>query len=60
MFLAGSGIQAKVSPQGSFARDTWISHEADLDIFARFPHLRMERKMGEKPACQDVQIAFVA
>jgi tRNA nucleotidyltransferase (CCA-adding enzyme) len=35
--LAGSGIQAKVSPQGSFARGTWISHEADLDIFARFP-----------------------
>ena len=35
--LARSGIQAKVSPQGSFARGTWISHEADLDIFARFP-----------------------
>ncbi len=35
--LASSGIQAKVSPQGSFARGTWISHEADLDIFARFP-----------------------
>jgi tRNA nucleotidyltransferase (CCA-adding enzyme) len=40
--LASSGIQAKVSPQGSFARGTWISHEADLDIFARFP-LAMER-----------------
>ncbi len=34
--LASSGIQAKVSPQGSFARDTWLSGEADLDIFARF------------------------
>ena len=34
--LASSGIQAKVSPQGSFARDTWLSGEADLDIFTRF------------------------
>jgi len=41
--LASSGIQAKVSPQGSFARGTWISHEADLDIFARFPPT-MERE----------------
>jgi tRNA nucleotidyltransferase (CCA-adding enzyme) len=40
--LATSGIQAKVSPQGSFARGTWLSHEADLDIFARFP-ATMER-----------------
>lgn len=35
--LARSGIQAKVSLQGSFARGTWISQEADLDIFAGFP-----------------------
>src|SRR5207237_3081528 len=35
--LASAGIQAKVSPQVSFARDTWLSGEADLDIFARFP-----------------------
>src|SRR6266581_2089006 len=41
--LARSGIQAKVSPQGSFARGTWISQEADLDIFARFPPT-MERE----------------
>src|SRR5437016_1633152 len=41
--LASSGIQAKVRPQGSFARGTWISHEADLDIFARFPPT-MERE----------------
>src|SRR5437016_12173061 len=34
--LASAGIQAKVSPQGSFARDTWLSGEADLDILARF------------------------
>jgi len=45
--LAGTGIQAKVSPQGSFARDTWISHEADLDIFARFPPTT-ERKEWEE------------
>jgi len=34
--LASSQIQATVSLQGSFARDTWLSGEADLDIFARF------------------------
>jgi tRNA nucleotidyltransferase (CCA-adding enzyme) len=45
--LASSGIQAKVSPQGSFARGTWISHEADLDIFARFPPT-MEREEWEE------------
>jgi tRNA nucleotidyltransferase (CCA-adding enzyme) len=41
--LASSEIQAKVSPQGSFARDTWLSGEADLDLFARFPST-MERE----------------
>jgi tRNA nucleotidyltransferase (CCA-adding enzyme) len=41
--LARSQIQASVSLQGSFARDTWISHEADLDIFARFsPTMKRE------------------
>lgn len=34
--LAQSKIQATVSLQGSFARDTWVSGETDLDIFARF------------------------
>src|SRR2546425_3955229 len=34
--LQSSQIQAEVTLQGSFARDTWISGEADLDIFARF------------------------
>src|SRR6266540_1347582 len=41
--LAGSGISGSVTIQGSFARDTWVSHETDLDIFARFP-ASMERK----------------
>jgi tRNA nucleotidyltransferase (CCA-adding enzyme) len=41
--LADSDIQGSVSLQGSFARDTWVSHETDLDIFARFP-TSMERK----------------
>ncbi len=41
--LAGSGISGSVTLQGSFARDTWVSHETDLDIFARFP-ASMERK----------------
>jgi len=46
--LASSGIQAKVSPQGSFARGTWISHEADLDIFARFPPAMEREEWAEK------------
>jgi tRNA nucleotidyltransferase (CCA-adding enzyme) len=46
--LAGTGIQAKVSPQGSFARDTWISHEADLDIFARFSPTTERKEWEEK------------
>ena len=46
--LASSGIQARVSPQGSFARGTWISHEADLDIFARFPPTMEREEWVEK------------
>jgi len=46
--LASSGIQAKVSPQGSFARGTWISQEADLDIFARFPPTMEREEWVEK------------
>jgi tRNA nucleotidyltransferase (CCA-adding enzyme) len=46
--LASSGIQAKVSPQGSFARDTWLSGEADLDIFARFPPMIEREEWGAK------------
>src|SRR3989475_2958290 len=46
--LAPSGIQAKVSPQGSFARGTWISREADLDIFARFPPTMEREEWVEK------------
>ncbi|MBO0888006.1 CCA tRNA nucleotidyltransferase, partial [Candidatus Bathyarchaeota archaeon] len=34
--LMESGFSATVSLQGSFARDTWVSGETDLDIFARF------------------------
>jgi tRNA nucleotidyltransferase (CCA-adding enzyme) len=34
--LAGAGIAGAVSEQGSFARDTWLRGEADLDIFTRF------------------------
>lgn len=41
--LQSSQIQAEVTLQGSFARDTWISGEADLDIFARFSST-MERE----------------
>jgi tRNA nucleotidyltransferase (CCA-adding enzyme) len=46
--LASSRIQAKVSLQGSFARGTWISHEADLDIFARFPPTMEREEWVEK------------
>src|SRR5213594_3204445 len=41
--LDRAGIGGNVSIQGSFARDTWLSGEADLDIFASFP-LTMDRK----------------
>ena len=34
--LKRSAIQGAVTLQGSFARDTWISGETDLDIFTRF------------------------
>ncbi len=40
--LEKSGIDATVSLQGSFARDTWLRGEADLDIFAQFSP-QMER-----------------
>ncbi len=35
--LSTENIKANVSVQGSVARDTWLSREADLDIFACFP-----------------------
>ncbi len=35
--LTRSSIEAAVSVQGSFARDTWLSGETDLDIFTQFP-----------------------
>ena len=41
--LTESNIPATVTLQGSFARDTWLRNETDLDIFARFPS-SMERK----------------
>ena len=41
--LDESNIRGKVTLQGSFARDTWLRNETDLDIFARFPST-MERR----------------
>jgi tRNA nucleotidyltransferase (CCA-adding enzyme) len=35
--LDKAGLSGNVSIQGSFARDTWLSGETDLDIFASFP-----------------------
>ncbi len=35
--LDQEGFGGKVSIQGSYARDTWLSGEADLDIFTGFP-----------------------
>ncbi len=40
--LSSENMRADVSVQGSVAKDTWLSHEADLDIFAKFPP-EMER-----------------
>jgi tRNA nucleotidyltransferase (CCA-adding enzyme) len=55
--LSSSGIQAKVSPQGSFARDTWLSGEADLDIFARFSPT-IDRKEWEERVLPTVRKRF--
>jgi len=41
--LDQEGFGGKVSIQGSYARDTWLSGEADLDIFTGFPP-SMERQ----------------
>src|SRR5947209_8866612 len=46
--LESSEIQAEVTLQGSFARDTWISGEADLDIFARFSPTMEREEWVEK------------
>lgn len=35
--LVESGVEAEVTLQGSFAKDTWISGERDLDVFVLFP-----------------------
>jgi len=45
--FAGAGIVGTVSEQGSFARDTWLRGEADLDIFTRFSP-SMERREWEE------------
>ncbi len=34
--LGRAGVSGSVSEQGSFARDTWLRGETDLDIFTRF------------------------
>jgi tRNA nucleotidyltransferase (CCA-adding enzyme) len=46
--LEDSGFEGIVSVQGSFARDTWLSGEADLDIFAAFPPSMERREWTEK------------
>ncbi len=45
--FARAGIVGSVSEQGSFARDTWLRGEADLDIFTRFSP-NMERREWEE------------
>src|SRR5438445_3104079 len=46
--LDKAGFRGNVSVQGSFARDTWLSGEADLDIFASFPPAMERREWNEK------------
>ena len=46
--LDKTGIGGKVSIQGSLARDTWLSGEADLDIFASFPPTMERREWTER------------
>ena len=42
------GFAGKVSIQGSYARDTWLSGEADLDIFTSFPPSMDRREWTER------------
>lgn len=46
--LDNSGLEGRVSIQGSYARDTWLSGEADLDIFASFPPTMDRQEWTEK------------
>ena len=46
--LDTSNFGGAVSVQGSYARDTWLSGEADLDIFASFPPSMDRREWIEK------------
>jgi tRNA nucleotidyltransferase (CCA-adding enzyme) len=46
--LDGSGFGGEASIQGSYARDTWLSGEADLDIFASFPPTMERQEWTEK------------
>jgi len=36
--LGEKGIEAVVEVQGSYAKDTWISGDLDLDVFILLPH----------------------
>src|SRR5690348_4630789 len=46
--INNAGFGGNVSIQGSFARDTWLSGEADLDIFASFPPTMERQEWTEK------------
>src|SRR5689334_12565016 len=46
--LDDSGFGGEASIQGSYARDTWLSGEADLDIFAGFPPTMERQEWTEK------------
>src|SRR5713101_3402493 len=46
--LDKAGFGGNVSIQGSYARDTWLSGEADLDIFASFPPTMDRQEWTEK------------
>src|SRR3989449_3616451 len=46
--LDKAGYGGNVSIQGSFARDTWLSGEADLDIFVSFPPTMDRQEWTEK------------
>jgi tRNA nucleotidyltransferase (CCA-adding enzyme) len=45
--LDNAGLGGEVSIQGSYARDTWLSGEADLDIFLSFPPTMDRREWTE-------------
>lgn len=42
-----AGVKAEVRVEGSFAKDTWLSREMDIDVFMRVPPSIPRRSLGD-------------